>query len=168
MAQKSKKVKKEMLSSTYEVLTSKGFLPDKGLEARRMMVTAEKGKKYSLAVTDGKESALFQVDGNIITEGLKCDKLILVKLGTDERCETWAEVFVELKGTDVQQAIDQLRTTIANKIFSHSSNKEVRARIVAVSFPSNKANPMMEKAKREFAKVGCDLRGIKTGQVDSI
>ncbi len=54
-------------------------------------------------------------------------------------------------------------------LFKHTTNKELRARIVAQSFPSNKANPIMEKAKIEFRqKYHCDLRGMKNGQEDSI
>jgi hypothetical protein len=54
-------------------------------------------------------------------------------------------------------------------IFKHPSNDDVRARIVAQSFPSNKSNPAMEKAKQEFRKdYNCDLRGMKTGQEDKL
>ena len=58
---------------------------------------------------------------------------------------------------------------LENPIFKHVTNKELRARIVAQSFPSNKSNPIMEKAKIEFRqKYHCDLRGMKNGQEDSI
>jgi hypothetical protein len=37
------------------------------------------------------------------------------------------------------------------------------------SFPSNKSNPTMEKAKSEFRKnYNCDLRGMKSGQEDKL
>ena len=45
------------------------------------------------------------VDGCIIKEGVRCDKLLL---SADER----EERYVELKGTDVMHAIDQLEETI--------------------------------------------------------
>lgn len=45
------------------------------------------------------------VDGCTIKEGARCDKLLL---STDER----EERYVELKGTDVMHAIDQLEETI--------------------------------------------------------
>lgn len=54
-------------------------------------------------------------------------------------------------------------------IFKHPSNDDIRARIVAQSFPSNKSNPTMEKAKQEFRKdYNCDLRGMKSGQEDKL
>ena len=101
----------------------------------------------------------------ISTSLKKCDKLVLV----EKEAEDWAEIFVELKGVDVAGAIDQLRASLENPIFKHVTNKELRARIVAQSFPSNKSNPIMEKAKIEFRqKYHCDLRGMKNGQEDSI
>ena len=110
-------------------------------------------------------ASLFQVDGYVVTTGKKCDKLVLVEKETDD----WAEIFVELKGVDVASAIDQLKASLENPIFKHVTNKELRARIVAQSFPSNKSNPIMEKAKIEFRKkYQCDLRGMKNGQKDSI
>ena len=54
-------------------------------------------------------------------------------------------------------------------IFKHPTNDDIRARIVAQSFPSNKSNPAMEKAKQEFRKdFNCDLRGMKNGQEDKL
>ena len=46
-----------------------------------------------------------QVDGCAITDGIKCDKMLLSDDEHDER-------YVELKGIDVMHAIDQLETTI--------------------------------------------------------
>ena len=154
------------IQSTYDNLTNNGFLPEQPLQIRKTIVERENGKKYTLEVSDNKSSVSYQVDGNIIKEGEKCDKLILVKYSDDE----WAEIFVELKGVDVPHAIEQLLTTLKKPIFKHPSNKVIKARIVATSFPSNKANPIMEKAKREFANKPyfCDLRGLKNGQKDKI
>lgn len=154
------------IKSTYDNLMSNGFRPEQPLQVRKTIVESENGKKYTLEVLDNKASVSYQVDGNIIKEGEKCDKLILVKYCDDE----WAEIFIELKGVDVPHAIDQLFTTLKKQIFRHPSNKDIRARIVATSFPSNKANPIMEKAKREFANKPyfCDLRGLKNGQKDKI
>lgn len=46
-----------------------------------------------------------QVDGCTIIDGVKCDKLLLSADEHEER-------YVELKGTDVMHAIDQLEATI--------------------------------------------------------
>jgi len=154
-----------MADNTYSFLKKSGFEPSQELLVRKKLATTEHGKRYHLNIFDNKKSSLYQVDGYIVTVGKKCDKLVLVEKETDD----WAEIFVELKGVDVASAIDQLRVSLENPIFKHATNKELRARIVAQSFPSNKANPIMEKAKIEFLqKYHCDLRGMKNGQKDSI
>lgn len=159
----------EQYPSTYSRLTGEGYSPQQDLKARKIVSVSEKGTKYKLA-TDDKYSAVFQIDGYIIKkeEGRKCDKLILVRKDNTAK-EDWTELFVELKGKDILRAIDQLRATLKNPIFRHQSNKDIRARIVANSYPSNKANSDMEKAKRDFRKdFNCDLRSVKNGQEDKL
>lgn len=158
-------------ANTYEVLTGKGYEPSQSLQYRKILTTSEQGRKYSLEISGKKETAVFDVDGYIITQGLKCDKLVLVdENGTSNKGEVWNEIFVELKGTDVAHAINQIRATLKEAVFKHPANKVVKARIVAVSFPTNKSNPIMEKAKKEFAAspYHCELRGMKNGQKDKI
>ena len=103
-------------------------------------------------------------------EGQRCDKLVLVKRTTNRiNPEQWTEIFIELKGRDTNHAINQIRETLKNPIFKHPSNDIIRARIIAQSFPANKSNPTMEKAKQEFRKnYKCDLRGLKSGQEDKL
>lgn len=159
----------EQYLSTYSRLTGEGYSPQQDLKVRKIVSVSEKGTKYKLA-TDDKCSAVFQIDGYIIKkeEGRKCDKLILVRKDNTAK-EDWTELFVELKGKDILRAIDQLRATLKNPKFRHQSNKDIRARIVANSYPSNKANSDMEKAKRDFRKdFNCDLRSVKNGQEDKL
>jgi len=154
-----------MADNTYSFLKESGYKPEKELYAYKILATSELGKRYHLNILDNKRSSLFQVDGHIVITGKKCDKLVLVEKERNE----WAEIFIELKGVDVVSAINQLKASLENPIFKHVTNKELRARIVAQSFPSNKSNPSMEKAKIEFRqKYHCDLRGMKNGQEDSI
>ena len=157
-------------ANTYEMLTGKGYKPSLPLLYRKTLVTSEKGRKYTLSISGKKETALFDVDGYLVTRGQKCDKLVLVDECKNAGKEEWCEIFVELKGKDVAHAIEQLRTTLQNPLFKHPANKVVKARIVASSFPANKANPIMEKAKKEFAAspFHCELRGMKNGQEDKI
>lgn len=163
------KREKVTCKSTHDRLVAEGFLPEQPLKVHSKISTNEKGKRYIL-VADGLESVVYAVDGNIIKDGLRCDKLVLVKCPANENeLEKWAEVFVELKGVDTNHAIDQLRETLKKDMFKHPSNTIIRARIVAQSFPSNKSNPAMEKAKQEFRKnYNCELRGMKNGQEDTI
>lgn len=154
-----------MADNTYSFLKESGFVPEQELSVRKILSTSELGKRYHLIINGNKQSSVFQIDSNIITEGKRCDKLVLVENVKND----WAEIFVELKGVDVSSAIGQLKACLDNKVFKHITNKEIRARIVAQSFPSNKADLTMEKAKIEFRqKYNCDLRGMKNGQKDSI
>lgn len=164
------KEEKKTYGSTHELLTAKGYIPEQISQIRAKVSVSENGKRYLLATSDERESVVYAVDGDIIKEGQRCDKLVLVKRSAkDVKPEQWTEAFVELKGVDTNHAINQLRQTLKKALFKHPSNDDVRARIVAQSFPSNKSNPTMEKAKQEFRKdYNCDLRGMKSGQEDKL
>lgn len=164
------KDEKKTCGSTNERLTLEGYVPEQSLQIRAKISVSENGKRYMLTTNGQEESVVYAVDGNIVEEGQRCDKLVLVKRSAKKVApEQWTEVFVELKGVDTKHAIDQLRQTLEKAIFKHSTNDDIRARIVAQSFPSNKSNPTMEKAKQEFRKnYCCDLRGMKTGQEDKL
>lgn len=156
--------------STHERLVSEGFFPEQILMARTRIRTEENGKRYTLLTKGSEESVVYAVDDNIVKEGQRCDKLVLVKRTTNRiNPEQWTEIFIELKGRDTNHAINQIRETLKSPIFKHPSNDIIRARIIAQSFPANKSNPTMEKAKQEFRKnYKCDLRGLKSGQEDKL
>lgn len=153
-------------SSTFNRLTVDGFVPEQNLQFRSKVAVCEKGKRYALATAEGQDSVVYAVDGYIVKDGLRCDKLVLVRRTQEGRIpENWSEIFVELKGTDVEHAIAQLRATLSKPLFRHPANDDIRARIVAQSFPAHKSDLKMEKAKKEFRQnYDCDLRGMKTGQ----
>jgi len=153
------------MDNIYSSLIDKGFKPKQDLSYRKTVSVSEEGKSYLLDVSDKKQSAQFQVDGDILVEGQKCDKLILVEFKSD----SWAEILVELKGANVAHAIDQLECSLKNKNLQHKTITESRARIIATSFPASKSDPTMEKAKKRFRQLyKCDLRGFKSKQKDSI
>lgn len=150
-------------TNLHERLQREGYVTEQSLKVRKVVTTAENGKRYVLQVSDSKESTVYQVDGHIITAGSKCDKMVLVK----EDSGNWIQIFVELKGVDVHHAIEQLESTLQNKKLRHATNKEKRARVVAASFPSNRGDTTLEKAKIHFLKTyQCDLRGLKSNQPD--
>lgn len=53
-------------------------------------------------------------------------------------------------GTGLVHAIDQIWATLKKTIFKYLTNKVVKARLGAASFPSNKSNPMMEKTRKNL------------------
>ena len=156
-----------MSSSTYNSLMTAGFEPEQALQVRKTVVTQEKGIKYTLDVKNNYPSVVFQVDGYIIKSGRKCDKLVLVNTKS-ESPEEWTQILVELKGHDAVHGIEQLLETAKNDKFSDKSNKTRKARLVATSIPSNRANPMVEKLKRDFKKIKVDYKSLKPGQKDNL
>jgi hypothetical protein len=151
-------------TSLYEKLRTLQYQPEQVLTIRKKVTLSEKGKHYLLSLNPPLQSAVYQIDGMIIAEGNRCDKMILADKGNGE----WVQIFVELKGVDVAHAIVQLESTLQNKMLQHATNKEKRARIVAAAFPSNRANPKMEQAKLTFLKkYQCELRGLKSNQEDT-
>lgn len=109
----------------------------------------------------------FQVDGNIIKEGTKCDYLTLIN--HDVKQKMWSEVFIELKGSDVSHAIEQLEKTLQTPVFMNGAVENKFARLVATSFPANKSNTLIERAKRRFlANYHCELKSIGSGKPDMI
>lgn len=156
-----------MGKSTYENLIREGYKTEQALQFRKLVSAQEQGKKYTLAVQGNYPSAVFQVDGYIIKSNLKCDKLVMVQTST-EPAETWTQIFVELKGHDSVHGMEQLLATAKNPIFVSPTNCERKARLVATSFPANKANPKVEKLKIEFAKMKIDYKNIKSGQTDRL
>lgn len=115
----------------------------------------------------GLRSAVFQVDGYIIKTGVKCDKLVMVQTSAGSK-EAWTQIFVELKGHDAIHGMQQLLATANNPTFDSFSNRQRKARLVATSFPTNKASPKVEKLKIEFAKLNVDYKNIKSGQTDRL
>lgn len=116
---------------TFDKLSEKGFTAaDHGV--RNQFVCSEKRSRYALSLDPKMEGWRYQVDGYIITDGDKCDALILVKDGDD-----FAEVFVELKGSDVSHAITQLEETLKNDLFKGSDSLVRWARIAIYSYPKS-------------------------------
>ena len=93
-------------NSTHYSLMVKGYAPEQALQIRAKISVSENGKRYLLATNGKEESVVYAVDGVIVKEGLRCDKLVLVKRSDKEiEPEQWTEAFVELKGVDTNHAI---------------------------------------------------------------
>ena len=75
----------------------------------------EKNRKIIFQNPPKKRYLRVDVDGCTLVDGLRCDKLLLSADELEER-------FVELKGTDVKHAIEQLESTI-NRLGEHHGNR---------------------------------------------
>ncbi|MCM1452574.1 MAG: hypothetical protein NC102_09950 [Clostridium sp.] len=153
-------------NSCIEKLGSAGFAPSQTWQTRSIVSVSENGKTYILPLVPPKSSAVFQIDGNIIKDGSKCDKLVIVS-----EPHIGAAVFVELKGKDIAHAIDQLEATIINNHFCHKAQRGdiLRARIVTSGCgPASSSQKILADAKIRFLKrYCCDLRVLKNRQPDS-
>lgn len=96
-----------------------------------------------------------QVDGCAITVGIRCDNMLT---SHDERCE----YFVELKGTDVKHAIEQLRVSIQTLgEFTDNRSAYVVSTNVAPALTTT-----IQRAKRDFrTKLQAELI-VKEKQAD--
>lgn len=140
---------------------------EKELAVRGEVSFSEKGTRYYAKVQPKRLTAVLLVDGNIIKTGRRCDRLVLSQdIG---KKDSWIGHFVELKGVDVKSAIQQLEETIKHKALRSDFLTSKYARIVAHSFPSNKASDEVERARIRFKKVySCELKCLKSGQPDKI
>lgn len=138
-----------------------GFRPLQQWEERNVISASENGKTYVVKINPKKACALYQIDGEIIRTGNKCDKLVIVISDSFS-----ATIFIELKGKDIIHAISQLESTLQNKIFTPFGRKGevIRARIVTGGCgPASSAKIELEKAKIRFLKnYKCDLRVLKS------
>ena len=146
-------------------ISTNGFAPEQPLMQRETISVKEKGKKYTLTLKPEKECAAYQVDGVILNDGNRCDKLIVVRYAD----HTEAAVFVELKGRNISHAIDQLEETLKQEIFKHRNIAKRKASIVGQSIPRNIGDSVVEKAKIRFNKMyNCQLRAFSSTSNDTL
>lgn len=153
-----------MAKTLIDQLKSLNFSPFQQEKVRKQLRLQEKGISYVLELKPAMNSCAFQIDGYIIksAETDKCDFVALVR-----HEESWAELYVELKGSDIAHAIKQIETTITSPIFKNTVRSLRRARVVTANrIPANTGNSIIEKAKVNFKKMGCDFRTIKSLQPD--
>lgn len=153
------------MTTLYDKLLQAHFSAELRLCLRKRISVSEKGSEYVMELQPQMECCAFLIDGYLVTDKTsdKCDYVVLAKTDAGE----WAEVFVELKGSDVNHAIKQLRSTINNPLFTKTARQVRKARIVMANrIPSNTGNSVIERAKIDFKKMGCDFRPIKSRQPD--
>lgn len=106
----------------------------------KLLVLEENKRKCVFSNPDSQALLKVIIDGCQITEGKRCDFLVLDSQNN--------EYFVELKGKDIPHAIEQLESTI--KQLSSEAKTQKTAIIVASRYPSNDTS--MQRAKALFKK----------------
>ena len=131
--------------------------PEQGWNIRKRVSVGERGQVYRANFSQEYLSAVYAIDGGIIKDYniVKCDKLVLLDLDN----QMLFELFVELKGGNIQHAIEQVEAPL----FKDSAVKIRQARIIGRKIPSNTGNSITEKAKKKFiSRYNCRLE-FKTG-----
>lgn len=106
----------------------------------KILVLEENKRKCIFLNPRNKALTKVIVDGCQITEGTRCDFLVLDSLTS--------EYYIELKGKDIPHAIEQLESAI--KQLSSSTSVQKTAIIVTSRYPSNDTS--MQRAKAFFKK----------------
>ena len=154
------------MATLFDILTENNrFAPSLPLRLRQQINVKERATVYVLRFTPSMDSCSFLIDGYIINDMKteKCDYVVLAKSENG----SWAEVFVELKGADIRHAIIQLKATLNHPYFKSTDYSIRKARVVTSNrIPANTGNSIVERAKVDFRKMGCDFRPIKSSQPD--
>ena len=123
-------------------------------ECDNRAIFARKENKRSFRVKNSSKRYIneVRVDGCLIKSGKKCDWLYEIE------CQNTNEIFyVELKGKDLNHALEQILETIdyCNRVHNHNSCKK-RAYIVLSRYP--KEDSSIQKKKKELNKRGIKLK----------
>ena len=127
-----------------------------------------KDKKISLVENKSKlilnneklrEITKVQVDGCLPIDGVKCDWLIIV-------VEPPVEIYVELKGSDVKHAFEQLENTI--KHISKDKTKKIKFCYVITTRVPLSSPEIQQKAKYFKKNYNATLRVRKTICTESL
>ncbi len=115
---------------------------------RKNAVCEEKKKRYNIVNDKNCRIALFHVDGGMIygeANEHKCDFMYIIYDSDNPTA-----VFVELKGSDISHAVQQLKETISR--YGTGLKRRICARIVCSSVPRLHNDPIVKNLKKELMK----------------
>lgn len=120
-------------TNLHERLQRDGYTPEQPLAVRKVVATAEKGRRYVLQVSNSKESVVYKIDGYIITAGSKCDKMVLIKDSSNIRGYSELVVMPSI-GRFIKNfikiiVISSLARIFASDISRHSENVDFGASV---------------------------------------
>lgn len=136
----------------------------KSCDTRRMIAVEENKKQYILHNT-GDIIAVYRVDGQMITslDITKCDNLLV-------DTTSLLVVFIELKGTDLRHALEQIENTCSNVLQAFDQYR-LYARIVTsprTNVPNLKTDPQYKRIQKAFMMHGGNLKTGSNRMVESI
>ena len=134
-------------------------VPDRCIEATRATVIKFEEKK-SLIRFHNPGRLLYkrvQIDGCAILEGKRCDNLLCSSNGEEER-------FVELKGSDISHAIEQLRASI-QQIGECDRNRHA---YVVCTKVAPQLTTLIQRTKSEFKRRFNAMLSVKESPADIV
>lgn len=126
---------------------------------KNILIEAKKSSKIIFTNENLIEVTKIQVDDCLDIQGVKCDWLLIIN-------EPYIEIYIELKGSDVEHAFAQIENTI--KIVSKNYKIVLKyCYIITTICPINSAQ-IQVKAKSFKSKYNAVLRIKKTGWNENI
>lgn len=126
---------------------------------KNILIEAKKSSKIIFTNENLIEVTKIQVDDCLDIQGVKCDWLLIIN-------EPYIEIYIELKGSDVEHAFAQIENTI--KIVSKNYKIVLKyCYIITTICPINSAQ-IQVKAKSFKSKYNAVLRIKKTGCNENI
>lgn len=130
---------------------SKIVITDPGSDNNRSRFRLENPKKLKIRV--------IQVDDCVIKQGVRCDYLIIAP--SNNKSSDSQEIYIELKGSDVKHAVEQIATTIEKLTDNISASK--LCFIASTRCPINSTE--IQNIKKKFRKKYQAKLTIKNGEI---
>ncbi|MTJ14230.1 hypothetical protein FJR11_16920 [Anabaena sp. UHCC 0187] len=125
---------------------------------KNILIEEKKSSKIVFTNENSIEVTKVQVDGCLDIQGVKCDWLLIIN-------EPYIEIYIELKGSDVEHAFNQIENTI--KIVSKNYKTVLKyCYIITTRCPINSAQ-IQVKAKSFKKNYNAVLKVKKTGSNES-
>jgi hypothetical protein len=103
------------------------------------IVLKENQSKVTFLNPKSKKIRVIRIDGCVITSGLRCDYAIVPNSSI--------EIYVELKGSDIRHAVEQLKSTIS-QVSENTQRKSKLCLIISTRCPVLSAE--IQNLKRHF------------------
>ena len=125
---------------------------------KNILIEEKKSSKIIFTNENSTEVTKVQVDGCLDIQGIKCDWLLIIN-------EPYIEIYIELKGSDVEHAFDQIENTI--KIVSKNYKTVLKYCYIITTRCPITSTQIQVKAKSFKKNYNAVLKVKKTGSNES-
>ena len=125
---------------------------------KNILIEEKKSSKIVFINENSIELTKVQVDGCLDIQGVKCDWLLIIN-------EPYIEIYIELKGSDVEHAFDQIENTI--KIVSKNYKTVLKYCYIITTRCPITSTQIQVKAKSFKKNYNAVLKVKKTGSNES-